>query len=683
VRVMAAEQNVYGEVPLALRERDQWITWRRGAQKADGRYEKEPTNPRTGYGASATDQANWTSFEQAVAAKGKPGRDGISFVPAEGGGLTLVDFDKCLDGRGKITKPWVRKWIEKANTYVERSPSGTGLRAVAFGTVPRSINNPDFDVEMYSSGQQLTITGDHLGWTPGEVCEAQEALMDLFNEYAGKGGHQNLTIDEDEPPVRLSEYALSVWRGERPKVKPDGKTDRSVTLYKIACELAKAGMSAKGIRSAIAERDAALGFRKYLDRPNERAEREYARLAVNATREAGGIPDTGTLKAAEVFSAADLMKRKLPPVRWAVPDILPEGVNILAGKPKIGKSWIALDLCLSIAQGGEAFHAVPVERGGALYLALEDNDRRLQRRIKKWLGGVGRPSYVPDFEYATEWPRVGEGCEERLREWLEGHPNARLVVIDTLKKIRPKANANRSIYDVDYEALEPLLPLAAEFSVSILVLHHARKMGSDDPLELVSGSFGLTGGVDGVLVMRRERSKQDATLYVDGRDVEDPNDFAISWDNGYGCWVLKGYAEDFRRSEERNAVLEKLAEADEPLSATDVAVETGKKTDTVRKLLRKMVRDGEVETVGSGSSTKYALPTEPPGSTPNNSPTTPSSPIDTNSPSIPIGRAEGSYGNMPPGDGPRYSPIDEPRRDAADGPSRNTGTTGTTGTDAV
>lgn len=200
-------------------------------------------------------------------------------------------------------------------------------------------------------------------------------------------------------------------------------------------------------------------------------------------------------KPAAVFSARDLMAQDLPPVRWAVEGILPAGVAILGGKPKMGKSWLALGLAVAVAAGGRALGKVPVDEGPALYLALEDNRRRLQSRMKKLLAEGEAPA---GLALATEWPRLGEGGLENLEAWLEENPAARLIVVDTLKKIRPAAGTgNRSLYDVDYEALEPLIPLAGKHNVAVLVVHHLRKMLAADPLDELSGSTGLSGGVDG------------------------------------------------------------------------------------------------------------------------------------------------------------------------------------------
>src|SRR5215211_7200115 len=302
------------------------------------------------------------------------------------------------------------------------------------------------------------------------------------------------------------------------------------------------------------------------------------------------------------ITAAELMDKELPPVKWAVSGVLPEGVTILAGKPKMGKSWLALGLCVSVAAGGYALGKIPAECGGALYLGLEDQERRLQRRLKKVLAGEAAPS---GLEVAWSWPRLDQGGVESLRKYLEDRPDIRLVVIDTLKKIRPRESGSRGVYDLDYEALEPLLPLAAEFGVAILVVHHLRKMEAGDPLDMISGSTGLTGGVDGVLILKRDRGKQDATLAIDGRDVEEPTELALRWDADIASWSLMGGAEEYRQSEERRGIVNLLRRAGEPLGPKDIAQVLGRNYGAVRVMLSEMVKDG---LLASPSRGKY-IPT--------------------------------------------------------------------------
>jgi AAA domain len=296
----------------------------------------------------------------------------------------------------------------------------------------------------------------------------------------------------------------------------------------------------------------------------------------------GRIPETVT--------AADLMASELPPVRWVVRGVLPEGVTLLAGKPKLGKSWLALGLCVAVAAGGVALGTRQVELGDVLYLALEDNRRRLQKRLDKMLCGPAPKG----LEIATAWPKLDEGGVEALRAWLREHPDARLVAVDTLAKIRPRTRG-QNVYQEDYAALEELLPLAAEHEVAIVVVHHTRKMAAADPLDEISGSTGLTGGVDGVLVLKRDRGKADAVLLVDGRDIEEPAEYALKWDAEIAGWTIVGDAEEYRMSEERKAIIRVLVEAGEFLSPGEVADVLDKPRNTIKQRLWRMAQDGQVE----------------------------------------------------------------------------------------
>jgi hypothetical protein len=296
----------------------------------------------------------------------------------------------------------------------------------------------------------------------------------------------------------------------------------------------------------------------------------------------GRIPETVT--------AADLMASELPPVRWGVRGVLPEGVTLLAGKPKLGKSWLALGLCVAVAAGGVALGTRQVEQGDVLYLALEDNRRRLQKRLGKMLRGPAPAG----LEIATAWPKLDEGGVEALRAWLAEHPEARLVAVDTLAKIRPRTRG-QNVYQEDYAALEELLPLAAEHEVAIVVVHHTRKMAAADPLDEISGSTGLTGGVDGVLVLKRDRGKADAVLHVDGRDIEEPAEYALKWDAETAGWTIVGDAEEYRMSEERKEILGVLVEAGEFLGPGEVADVLGKPRNTIKQRLWHMAQDRQVD----------------------------------------------------------------------------------------
>ena len=330
---------------------------------------------------------------------------------------------------------------------------------------------------------------------------------------------------------------------------------------------------------------------------------ELERMTREAT--AWKPPSSSQNASRRTINARELLSRVFPPLRYAVPGIVPEGVTLLAGKPKLGKSWFALGLCIAVASGGYALGTKKVEKGSALYLGLEDNVRRLRSRLEKMLQGEAAPN---GLEVATEWERVREGGTEALEDWLKDHSDARLVVIDTLAKVRQPAKG-QNVYAEDYAALEPLLPLAAKYGVAIVVVTHTRKLAAADPLDEISGSTGLSGGVDGFLVLKRDRGRADAYLYVDGRDVEEASELALMWDQNLAAWTLAGDAADYRLNEQRTSILEVLREAaPNALVTRDIAEALKADFEPTRQRLYQMHLAGEIKKVGRG---KYTVPNNP------------------------------------------------------------------------
>ncbi len=294
-----------------------------------------------------------------------------------------------------------------------------------------------------------------------------------------------------------------------------------------------------------------------------------------------------------VFSLQELLSWDLPPTRWAIPEILPEGLTLLAGKPKLGKSWLALSAALSIASGGVALGAQPVTQGDVLYLALEDNARRLQARTRQLLASMR--SVPGRIHFALDWPRLGEGGLASLEDYLKEHPNLRLVVIDTWARVAPPSGERRSSqYEGDYEALSPLKRLADTYHVSILAVHHLRKTASTDVLDEITGSIGMTGAVDGTLILKRERGQAEASLFVTGRDIEREQQLALSFDATTVLWSVIGNTEEVGRTRARQEILELLCEQPEGMSPPEIAQALEKNYHTTRSILRKMEETGEV-----------------------------------------------------------------------------------------
>jgi hypothetical protein len=231
-----------------------------------------------------------------------------------------------------------------------------------------------------------------------------------------------------------------------------------------------------------------------------------------------------------------------------------------------------------------------------LYLALEDTPRRMQARLRQVLNGAPTPGRL---ELKFDWPRLHEGGVGALRAWLERHPDARLIVVDVLKKVRPPERANAGVYGQDYDSVQPLVDLARERGVAILVVHHTRKAGASDVFDEISGSTGLTGAADTMLVLRRSRGRAGAELHITGRDVEE-RELALSWDPALGLWTVLGEAAEYCLTEERRAIRAALRAAGQALMPWEIAKVTGKSVDSTQKLLGKMTDAGEVRKVGYG-----------------------------------------------------------------------------------
>ena len=165
------------------------------------------------------------------------------------------------------------------------------------------------------------------------------------------------------------------------------------------------------------------------------------------------------------FSAFRLGKMEFPPIKYAVPGLIPEGCSILAGRPKLGKSWLALDVALAVARGDYCLGDFKCEQGNVLYLALEDNRRRLRSRVEKVSAPFALDIWPKALDFATQWPRCDDGGLDKLRQWAESKPNPRLIIVDVLAQFRSGRGDRESLYESDYRAVKGLQELASELSL--------------------------------------------------------------------------------------------------------------------------------------------------------------------------------------------------------------------------
>ena len=310
----------------------------------------------------------------------------------------------------------------------------------------------------------------------------------------------------------------------------------------------------------------------------------------------------------EVGMPADVLCATVfEPPNYAVPGYIVEGLTLLAGKPKIGKSWIMLHVGIAVACGSFTLDDIHCVKGDVLYAALEDNKRRLQYRLRKLLNGRPAPERLRVLS-AGEMPRLSEGGTALIRAWIEQAPEPKLVVIDVLAKVRDPRRRDQGLYDSDYAAMEELKRIADEYGIAIVVIHHLQEDGrrrSARPGQRHDRFVRLGGHRAGA----ESDQLRHLTLHGRGRDIEDIEK-AVQFDRGTCTWTVLGEASSVRYSGERAAVLAALREAGEPMSPTDIAAITGMKVANVRKLLARSVKDGLIVRVGRG---KYA-PAPNPGS---------------------------------------------------------------------
>ena len=215
----------------------------------------------------------------------------------------------------------------------------------------------------------------------------------------------------------------------------------------------------------------------------------------------------------QTIDADTLQSTAYEPVSFVVDDLLPQGLHLLAGAPKIGKSWLALWLCLCAAQGKPlwTFATRPCE---VLYLCLEDSFQRIQSRLFDLTEDA-----PPTLHFAVMSQQLHNGLVEQIEQFLKEHPQTRLIVIDTLQRIRTAGN-DANPYASDYRDIGVLKALADKHRIAILLIHHLRKMNDDDPMNMISGTTGLSGATDSNFVLRKsQRRENTATLYCTGRDI--------------------------------------------------------------------------------------------------------------------------------------------------------------------
>ena len=234
-----------------------------------------------------------------------------------------------------------------------------------------------------------------------------------------------------------------------------------------------------------------------------------------------------------VIDGASLLALDIEPPRFIVAKFIPAGLHILAGSPKIGKSWLALWLCHQVSVGGKVWE-FDTQKCGTLYISLEDTIDRLYLRLSRITENGSENTF-----FTTTAENLTTGLIEQLEAFVKDYPDTGFIVIDTFQRVRD--TENESTYASDYREIGKIKWLADKFKIAVLLVHHLRKAPDSDPFNMVSGTTGIIGAVDSVYVLEKQKRIENAAiLHVTGRDIEDMQ-IKLEFDREPPIWRFTGY----------------------------------------------------------------------------------------------------------------------------------------------
>ena len=297
-----------------------------------------------------------------------------------------------------------------------------------------------------------------------------------------------------------------------------------------------------------------------------------------------------------IFTAAELMKLKFPEPKWLIDDLLPEGVTVLSGAPKIGKSWLSLQIALSISTSGRLFGSTSSTGKRVLLLALEDNSRRLQERIIK--------STLPasdKFVLTTEWTTGITG----LKTYLEQSLPFDLCIIDTFGVFLPGQDTKgRNAYDADVARMRQIHMLCKATETSLLLIHHDKQGDDGDWANKMNGSSGIIGTADTLMRLSvQQRGEKKAKLQVTGRDVEDI-ELSLKLNEKVMQWQIDKNQDETPLTGLQKSVLDLVPEETTSTKSSIIASKLNKEQSQISDILKKLKVKGYIYNPQYGEYTK-------------------------------------------------------------------------------
>ena len=584
---MIAISTRNANLPQELKDLKHWG----GRYKGDGRKRPAKLDGRPMCWGTAT---NWLSFAE-VSRLAE-----IMFIISKDCGYVGIDCDGCRNPETGEIHPLVAKWTRR--TYAEISSSGKGVKFFLKATLPETFKKFDNEnvpwknflpgeehvgIEIHTF-QPFHLTGNRVDGSPSSIAEDEELLTGILTRFAprpkpsGKkrqssaDGSYESVVRELDVIEELDDGAIITCPWANQHTTP-GDTARIWIgpPHTFSCFHSHCGNHTW--------HDVRLSVDPHAyDNPDKEQEKKM-------TPEQEAAPaKVNAMLLSKVHQLRDLQQEHLPEMKWAIEPIMPEGLVILAGKPKMGKSWLALAIAVAVAEGGLALGRYPVEQGTVLYIDLESRKRRLQSRANKlYRDGLASEH----FYYAIDCPQMGQGGLMLIEEFVKQHPDTRLIIIDTWGRFKPTSNGKRDPYDEAYEAMMPLNKFANDHGITILLVDHMKKGEmTEDPADMFYGSVGKWGATNAGLALFRQHGETDVHLFVKGHDVEEELDILLAFDHTMASWTAKGNVaeEPIAATPERQKILNLLSNFPDGLTCTEVAQKLGKSPNTVRNQLAEL-----------------------------------------------------------------------------------------------
>lgn len=347
----------------------------------------------------------------------------------------------------------------------------------------------------------------------------------------------------------------------------------------------------------IGKKVSVLNFKKYKDLTELFVNEKIVDLFDNEFVSLGSLKPSNFQKSKlSLISAKKIQDMEFQPIEWIVEKLITPGLIILAGRPKSGKSWLSLNLSLSITRGGIALSHFKAKKAAVLYFALEDNVRRLKSRMENILNAEDdkvAPTNLYFLEDDIIFPKLNDGGLDEIQKVLTEYPDIKLVIIDTLGRSRAdQKRSDNNMYLCDYDLLAVLQTFALKNKIAILMVHHTKKGSEEYVFDEISGTTGITGAADTMLLLKKV--KKQNKLYVTGRDIEE-SEYNVYFDRDSCTWNVTEETQDaINITVERGEILDLLNAEQRPMRTGEIAQRLSKEQSNVSHLLKGLKEDGLV-----------------------------------------------------------------------------------------